>query len=1186
MSKEREIPEEKKGEEPEAESFQPVFAQSQENSSTSDSKQLKTMAEAFRETSRSLFDDIYKDFYTPIGAYDNLPPWAKPAAALPKGGEEKEAEKKVPEKKSDKKDDFAPPSPSKTDPELPAQPDQKRMPYADEKPAEQPAKPVPNPGGEPPIEFKPDNPESKPEDSKAGKVSRDGNKIRVEYPGAEKTREITLDANGKAEQIVTKDRSGTTTLVRRGDKWNLRVQGMELQMPGNVEADAKGDVTFDMGQGVFRREKPDGSSVQEKTNADGSRTSFYESGQVEKLTRKDGSSIQLSADGKSITESLPNSNRQIAWTKQADGSWQSDTQPAQKRSNFKVDAATGATSWDGPEGLKYVVRGDGSMMVQGEGQAKIELDEQNRIKSIDYGSKKREFDYFDNTNEIKKTSITDKEKNSTSTFERPEAGSNKWKVNNGGQTWTGEIKIGPGGAYSYKPDGSSITAGDKDGRWYTMWPDGKVTRDTISDDGSRMSYDNNKLVKALAKDGTSAQISDTRISISNPRSGEQITWTKEGDLWKSDSPKFPGAKKDLSVNEKCELSFTAEDGSKHMIRPDGKEVISRKDGVQLELNEAGKIDRITKGDSVRDIERGPDGSILRVMDKNKNGESIVLQRRPGDSISSVEMSPEGDIVIKNKDNSSTLERANFTSVSRDKDGMPTRMTNQRGDSRDFKYAGDGPQKQLIEIQDTKKTSKGDVLETWTRKDGTNDFASIGKNGKEKIRENVQLLPDGSGDYSYKNKDGGKDRIAKLGSDAGDSALSESVEEAREALLDEMRDKLSETNYKRFEEMMKGFEQRMSDRAYLRKMGGITGAEAVDTHTQKTVQETYDNLRSMVSKGDDAFMDQKTRVKLAENFMFNAMEPTAIDQGPASQTDWNGHGTCWITTGEIWGMTQHPGAMADYLKQVTTEGKYTTKSSGEKDATPITYSFSPKLLTFDGKKQESKWTIENATTEWRQEGNMKTQIWGDRSPVSKIFQYTLPVLSGSRKEFDVDGGLYETANLVGQGWTRGVRDIMHMVTGDVPVDRSYPQHSDGHLLNNNYVQSMLEKGTVLSYTPGHLRSQTVRRVDGKWYLVQDDQHSEKSDSVMSEITDIEKWAAGDKSVEKKVNISKLDLFHKKAWTGGGDADRIGEVTPKRVSSTVSDTNAKPVRQAVQNKPVWSPSRTSRQSYALPSLEIRN
>lgn len=1148
---------------------------------TSDTTSNASMTDAFKASYEKMHAEIFAQKYQPtIKDLSSTPAWMRPPGSFPKADATADNGKKEAAKPGDATSpavdkDFLSKFPFLTIGKL-DKPNTKPEEKAASK--EAPAEPEKHDDIEnhleqpelPEVKEKPEN--EQPAEQAKPPITRDGNKIHIEYPNSSKTRDLIMGSDGRAQEIITKDQSGTMHMVRKGDQWYARVQGMELQMPGKIEGNDKGEVTFEMQNGVFRREKPDGTSVQEKTLPDGSRMAFYNNNQVEKLTRKDGSSIQISEDGKTMVETLPNSNRSISWKKSDDKNWVSDGQPPQKRSNFKVDA-NGVTSWDGPDKLKFVLNGDGSLNVQGEGSAKIQLDEQNRIKSIDYGKKVREFEYFDNSSEIKKATVKDLDKNTTNSFTREKAGTNSWRTDNG-QTWNGDIKVGSGGVYSYKPEGSSVQEADKDGRWYTMWADGKVTRDQIGSDGSRLSYADGKLVKALAKDGTSAEVSDNKISVNNPRTGERTTWTKEGDNWKSDSPRFPGVKKDVSINERCEVAFTAEDGSRHAVRPDGKEAITRKDGVQLELNDQQQIDRITKGNSVRTIERNADGSISRISDAGKDSTRTVLERKPGDGISSVEVNKDGDISIKRADGSSTLEQANFNSVTRDKDGSPLKVINPRGDVRTFRYDSEGPNKVPAEIVDIKKGTKGDKTESWSRKSGTtNDFITLGSDGKPKLRENVKLSPDGSGDYSYKSKDGGKDRVARLGSggDGGDGALSENVEEAREGLLEELRDKLPEANYKRMETMMKNFESRMSDRAYMRKLAKVKSSDFIDDETTKEVQGTYDSIKQMVAKGsENTFFDQKTRVKLAENFMFNAMEPTCIDQGPASDRDPNGHGTCWIESGQIWGMTQHPGAMADYLKQVTLNGSYTTKNSGEKDAKSLTYTFSPKLLSFTDNKQESKWTIETATTEWRDEGNYKIQIWGDRSPVSKIFDYTLPILSGSRREFDVDGGLYETANLVGQGLTRGTRDIMYMVTGDFPVDRAFQDHSSGHLLNNNYTQSMLEKGTVLSYTTGHLRSQTVRRVDGKWYLIQDDQHSEDSDKIMGHITNIEAWARGDSSaLNTNVNINKIALMHKTPYVGSGKSDAVGTVIPRAVNQQARAANTTQTYNAVRERSSSTP-----------------
>ncbi len=100
---------------------------------------------------------------------------------------------------------------------------------------------------------------------------------------------------------------------------------------------------------------------------------------------------------------------------------------------------------------------------------------------------------------------------------------------------------------------------------------------------------------------------------------------------------------------------------------------------------------------------------------------------------------------------------------------------------------------------------------------------------------------------------------------------------------------------------------------------------------------------------------------------------------------------------------------------------------------------------------------------------------------------------------------------------------------------------------------------LTYAPGHLRSQTVRKVDNDWYLIQDDQHGENNDKVLAKITDIEKWVAGDRNVEQPVKISALELLHKKQYTGSGDADRHQTVTPRKGKASAAPAHNPPPRQ---------------------------
>ncbi len=356
-----------------------------------------------------------------------------------------------------------------------------------------------------------------------------------------------------------------------------------------------------------------------------------------------------------------------------------------------------------------------------------------------------------------------------------------------------------------------------------------------------------------------------------------------------------------------------------------------------------------------------------------------------------------------------------------------------------------------------------------------------------------------------------------------------VTAAREAFLKEMKEHLAQPRIERMQNMMKCFEDRMRDRADLRKLAGVRSNAEIEAHHKTTVTETYKNLSEMV-KGNqpDSFYSQSTRAKLAENFMYHAQESCTSDQGLSDERDKKGHGTCWINSSTAWGLTQHPHAMAGVLKQVALKGQYTTKNSGEMgttnpltidrvDSPPRTVKFSKENLSFEG-KQENEWSISAATEKWALSGSTFRWIEGDRSPVSRIFDYTLPALGG-RAEGDVDGGTY-TSGVTTKGSTFiGSRDIMHMVTGDTILDmpHKHKDYSDpGHLLDDNFRKSVLEKGAVLNYSSGHQMSQTIRRINGQWCVIQDNQLGESGDRIIQRINNLERWATGASDAARDVS----------------------------------------------------------------------
>jgi hypothetical protein len=265
---------------------------------------------------------------------------------------------------------------------------------------------------------------------------------------------------------------------------------------------------------------------------------------------------------------------------------------------------------------------------------------------------------------------------------------------------------------------------------------------------------------------------------------------------------------------------------------------------------------------------------------------------------------------------------------------------------------------------------------------------------------------------------------------------------------------------------------------------------------------------MIESDDpDAFYTKDLRARLATTFMFHAQDPTLMDQGI-------NNGTCWIQQGHVWAMVQHPDAMADLLKQIALKGKYTTKNSGEHDPTPKTYEFLKSYLSFPHGSEEAGWTIEKADAVMNSIGQKNVY----RSPVGKIFDNVLPIL-GNRKE--VDGGCYATRKTP-EGLLLGSRGIIYSITGDILCDTEknmYGWHEDANLIQDDLRLTLLEKGALNTYREGHGTSMHLRRLNGEWVIYHDDQHGEHTDWVISKISDIERWAKGDTSVEQPVRRRK-------------------------------------------------------------------
>jgi hypothetical protein len=219
--------------------------------------------------------------------------------------------------------------------------------------------------------------------------------------------------------------------------------------------------------------------------------------------------------------------------------------------------------------------------------------------------------------------------------------------------------------------------------------------------------------------------------------------------------------------------------------------------------------------------------------------------------------------------------------------------------------------------------------------------------------------------------------------------------------------------------------------------------------------------------------------------------------------------------------------------------------------PKTVQFSKNYLKFPEGYQETNWCISKASDMWDRQPNLIRQCDGDRSPVGKIFDYTLPVIGNrSQNARAMDGGTHESFTTTGNRWYVGNAEIMQMVTGDKPCDTASQGHGQGTLINGDFRKTLLEKGTVLNYSPGHMKSLHLKQIDGKWCVIQDNQHGENDDRIIARITDLERWAKGDRNAEQQVN----EAVKQRKFKLETDATIVGTIKPTTDTNEYRSSNS--------------------------------
>ena len=912
----------------------------------------------------------------------------------------------------------------------------------------------------------------------------------IAYPDG-KTRTIERDpVTHEAKSIITTNQEGTTRLVNQGGRWFMEVQGMQLPFPGKVEVSKDGDINMQTSaDGVWRVEKPNGLITEEKENADGARASFDANHRLSKITRKDGTVIEQ-VNENTIVEARPG-QKPVTWTNLG-GLWSADNgEKPRKNLSLKDNASL---TFDDANGVKHTINGRGLETLEGAGLGKITPDTSNRPSEVETadGKKIRKYEYFDEKgNDIKSVTIVDKEKGTSTVYTRDSATSKTWRSDNRG-SWSGEIRVSADGVHSIRSTTRRYDDDDDNndaGKWTSYHPDGRETSDVVGNDGSRASYDkNNVLVSYRGADGVRIDRVGDTITHYDPKIGTTVNWNKGADgNWTSDSPQFKDTRKEISFNTNGEFAYTNERGGKVQERRDGSKQIVEKDGTKLDFDNNGQIIKAVKGNLERNFIRDAQGGIVSVRDKNltnKEERSVFDRRPPGEeNRSNIHVGPNGDLSYQNPDGSAVIERSNMLHIDLDKDGDITRVVGPKS-TREYQYIGEGDNKAVANIIDTRKSEKGDKVENWTRvanPDGTlsNEFRSVDDKGKQR-KSRYNITPCADGEYEYRlatDKPGEKVHVERLNKE-GIDGMPEGIEDARSELIAQLEGVMDKARLDQNVAFMKTFEKRMMDQTELQIAAGID-REAVLKETERQIVDTYYNCaRLCVAQAPQQMYSQKDRVALAENLLYLAADPTDIKQG--------NQGTCWWESSWNIGVFQrNAGHGSRLIADVALTGQYTSTAGKLSGGAPKTIKVPANYVNFRNNDSGGSWTPQNARS------------GSHRSKVGMMMDQIGPPLYGARSWGHSNAGDHGEA-----------RNIVYMITGKDEI-----RHGSSGLGRHEKLQ-LLKTGGWTSSGGGHMWGYSMHKdKDGSWVVIKDDQYK-GADHVIARIKDLRQWITGDVAADAR------------------------------------------------------------------------
>jgi hypothetical protein len=872
-------------------------------------------------------------------------------------------------------------------------------------------------------------------------ANKDGTKtVEIQYPDGKGFRTLTLDKDNKLTKFTEKDEDGSRSYFKdkQGD-WHMKAGLKNVKVGGDFKLEKNGDFVSRDGD-RYDIQRLDGSVIHEKVNGNGSRIRFNDDNSISKVSRKDGSVVDVNYENgekKQVVDTNKDESARTIWSKNdkgtwssegqvkdKDGKWVGDGKPSTERKDVEVNQQ-GLTIATDVRGFKHVTGADGSKMNEGANGSKFTFDDKGRIESITYGpGANRQFKFqYDASDNISKVDINDRTGKLLES--RSRVGEDKWKVTKAdgsdGGTWDGKMKLSPEGNFMQQDSKKDRESGN----WQVITPGyDKYTERTDGNRVTRTYADKSEVQSEKLANG------DERVT--------KITRGKESREFRYDG--------NGKLNEVVDTTAKGTNSWK----PEGDKVKVYQNGdVAYEKNDGSAV--IKKGD-FSTVELDKDGDVRKVTTKDGKSRSFEYDN------------------VKDK-----KELVKITDTRPTKDGEKsevwTRKLNGDGSVSDqFVSPGVGGKEKVrtgVEVlQDGDYKYKGN--------DGKDRVSKVGKDGTE-------------GGFSA-SVDEARDRLKE--------AMDTHLDDARKARLDNFMKTLEKRAQDRVEAMTaagidkdkatEGWEQKLA-KTYDHLAEMMEQNPSAATYDQKTRAKLVENFMYIAADTTQGSQDVGNCWEMCNrNLMGMTKNPDAMARMLKEISLTGGFNAVHGGLKSNNGLDRRSGDL-DAPKRFDLP-----KNMLQLDAANANWSLD--------KPNEPHWQGGTGTMPSSPVGYILDNAIGfmggrnSHNALSGGTWESFPSPSGNAK----DGWYYGINELMYMATGEQTPACVRV------SDNSIAQGDISRLTDKALQKQLLENGGALVVGPGHMFAVKLVKNDGQWQIVSDNQWGPKNDQVVGKLTDLKAW----------------------------------------------------------------------------------